>query len=134
MPELELKGMDNIPVTHPGTSLPFIELMFDYIWERKPYTPSEADLAGCTLQGAITLLQDVTRLSREDLAKRMLVTIPQFNNISARGRPITIANLERLTMIAGEHEIYSLYDFFYRQTEALKRRGRRRLYQSSGRG
>ncbi len=109
------------PVPDPA---PFIGLMFDYLWRRRPSRPTTRDLSGASIQSTLLMLKKLTGLSHEDMAKRLLITVYQLNNIEARGKPMRSEYAERMAIVAGDYGLTALYEHFYYRAAALKRAAR----------
>jgi len=104
--------------------VPFLGIMFGYLWRRRPQVPTARDVSGITIQAAVLMLRQVTGLTREELAKRMLITLLQLNNIESRGKPMKTEYARRLAAIAGDYGLAEMFINFDYRADVLQRKSR----------
>jgi len=79
-----------------------------------------------SIREAVTTLREYTKLTREEISRRLFLTTGQFTNLETHGRPLSSITTNRLIAISQEYHFPSLEKFFSEILLTLKVKNFRR--------
>lgn len=95
---------------------------FESLWEHRPVQYH----AERSIQFGVSYFLDLSKMNREDLAKRLFKTQSQVVNIQSRGRPAGFAVLTRLAELCHDYRFFDLEKLFRDRIMDIRAKGLRK--------